>query len=171
MMVRVIARVKHELTAVIPPLLFFFVAFQLLAFTRALILEQYGIQVSTFLASTIAALVVAKVVLVVDLLPFVNRYPHKPLAYNVVWKTLIYMVAALVVRYVEHMIPFVRQYGDLAVAHRHLMEEVVWPHFWVVQIWLLVLFLGYCTMRELVRALGAQRVRELYFGPTASRSG
>jgi hypothetical protein len=28
---------------------------------------------------------------------------------------------------------------------------VVWPHFWAIQIFLLVLILMYCTMRELVR--------------------
>ena len=34
-----------------------------------------------------AALLVAKVVLITDALPFVNRFPEKPLIYNVVWKT------------------------------------------------------------------------------------
>jgi len=33
-------RVKHLVREMIPPTLFFFVAFQLLAFTRALVLKQ-----------------------------------------------------------------------------------------------------------------------------------
>ncbi|MGC1952010.1 MAG: hypothetical protein WA970_05435, partial [Gammaproteobacteria bacterium] len=113
------SRLKHELVEAIPPAVFFFVAFHVIAFTRALMLEQHGIRVSTFMAATIAALIVAKVVLIVDLLPFVNRFPEKPLIYNVVWKTVIYLVAALLVRYVEHLIPFVREHGDLALANRH----------------------------------------------------
>ena len=71
----ILSRLKHELVEVIPPAVFFFVAFQLIAFTRALMLQEYGIRTSTFVATTIGALLVAKVVLIVDLVPFVNRFP------------------------------------------------------------------------------------------------
>ncbi len=169
-MTKVFARLKHELVEVIPPTVFFFIAFQLIAFTRALMLEEYGIRVSTFVTASIAALLVAKVVLIVDHLPFVNRFPEKPLIYNVAWKTAIYMIAALVVRYVEHLIPFLRQHGDLALANRHLFDEVVWPHFWAVQIWLLALFFSYCALRELVRVLGPDRVRSMFFGAPKAQS-
>jgi hypothetical protein len=160
----IISRLKREVVEAIPPAVFFFVAFQVIALTRALMLEQYGIRASTFVAATIAALIVAKVVLIADLLPFVNRFPEKPLIYNVVWKTVIYMVAALLVRYLEHLIPFIREHGDLALANRHLLDEVVWPHFWFVQIWLLVLFLMYTTLREFVRVVGRERVLQMFFG-------
>ena len=162
----ILSRLKHELVEAIPPAVFFFIAFHLIAFTRALMLEEYGIPTSTFVAVTFGALIIAKVVLIVDLVPFVNRFPEKPLIYNVLWKTVIYQVAALLVRYIEHLIPFVREHGDLALANRHLLDEVVWPHFWFVQIWLLVLFFLYCTMRELIRALGRERVRAMFFGPS-----
>ena len=164
------SRLKHELVEAIPPAVFFFVAFQVIAFTRSLMLEEYGIRISTFVAASIGALIVAKVVLIVDLLPFVNRFPEKPLIYNIVWKTVIYLVAALLVRYVEHLIPFVREHGDLALANRYLLGEVVWPHFWFVQIWLLVLFLMYCTLREFVRAVGRERVVQLFFGSSSSHA-
>jgi hypothetical protein len=155
---------KHEIVEAIPPAVFFFISFQLIAFTTALMLEEYGIRMSTFLAATIAALIVAKVVLVVDLVPWVNRFPEKPLIYNVVWKTAIYMIAALFVRYAEHLIHFLREYGNLALANRHLLDEVVWPRFWAVQIWLLILFFMYCSLRELIRALGRDRVRLMFLG-------
>lgn len=168
-MSRITERVKHELREAIPPTVFFFVAFQVIAFTRALMLARYGIPVPTFAAAAIGALIVAKVVLVTDMLPFVNRFPHKPLIYNVAWKTAIYLVASLLVRYVEHLIPFVRDEGGLAPAHRRLIAEIVWPHFWAVQIWLLVLLFVYCALRELVRALGRERVRVMFFGAPRAR--
>jgi hypothetical protein len=158
------SRLKYEIVEIIPPTVFFFAAFQVIAFTRALMLEEYGIRVSTFVTASIAALVVAKVVLIADLLPFLNRFPEKPLIYNVVWKTVVYLAASLVVRYVEHLIPFVRQHGDLVMANRRLFDEVVWPHFWAVQIWLVVLFLVYSALRELVRVLGRDRVLSMFFG-------
>jgi hypothetical protein len=163
-MSNIIPRLKHEILGAIPTVVFFFIAFQLLAFTRALILKSYGIQVSSFVNATIAALVVGKVVLSADLLPIINRFPNKPLIYNIVWKTFIYLVAALLVRYIEHLVPFIREYSDLAVANRHLLDEVVWPHFWVVQIWLLVCFFMYCTVKELARILGREQVRSMFLG-------
>ncbi|MDX2312683.1 MAG: hypothetical protein QNL90_01305, partial [Gammaproteobacteria bacterium] len=42
---------------------------------------------------------------------------------------------------------------------------VIWPHFWAIQIWLLVLFFMFCALRELIRALGRERVRAMFIGP------
>lgn len=164
-MSNIVPRLKKEIMEAVPAAIFFFCAFQLIAFTKALILAEYGIQVSTFVNATIAALVVAKVVLLVDLLPFVNRFPDKPLVYNVAWKTVIYVLAAFVIRYVEHLIEYTREFGSIALANRHILEEFVWPRFLAVHIWLFVFLLMYCTLRELIRVLGRERIRTMFFGP------
>lgn len=156
---------KHELVEAIPPAIFFFIAFHLLAFTRALMEEQYDVELTTVMNATIAALVVAKVVLLADLLPFVNRFPEKPLVYNIAWKAAIYQAAAIAVTYLERLWEFHGEYGSVSAANSHMLEELSWPHFWGVQIWMLVLFLLYCTLRELSRALGADRMKAMFFGP------
>jgi hypothetical protein len=167
-MSNIIPRLKREILGVIPTVVFFFIVFQLLAFTRALLLKGYGIEVSTFVSATIGALIVGKVVLLADLLPMMNRFPGKPLIYNIVWKTFIYMVAALLVRYAEHLIPLIREYKYFTIANIHLLDEVVWPHFWLVQLWLLVCFFMYCTLRELGRILGYEQLRSMFFGSGCS---
>jgi len=158
-------RLKQEVLGIIPTAVFFFIAFQLLAFTRALILREYEVPIETFLAATVGALIVAKVVVIVDWLPFVNRFPDRPLIYNVIWKTGIYLIAAFLVRYIEYLISFVAKYGDVAEANSHLLDEVIWPHFWLVQIWLVVVLLVYCVLKELNRVLGRKRLREIFLGP------
>ena len=155
-------KLKAELRQLLPVTLFFFVAFQLLALTEALMLAQFGIRVATFLAATVGALVVAKVVLIADHLPLINRFPEKPLIYNVLWKVAIYFTAALAVRYLEHLIDFWRAAGSFAEANRRLIDEIVWPHFWAVQLWLLILLLIYCAFRELVRVLGRDRIVSMF---------
>jgi len=157
-------RLKHLIKEMIPPVTFFFVTFQLLALTRALMLKRYGIEVSAFVAATIGALVAAKVVALADLLPFINRFPGKPLIYNIAWKTPIYLAAAFVVHYVEELFHCYRKAGDLLSANRLLLDDVIWTRFWAIQIWLMVLLLIYCTLDEIVRALGRDRVREMFFG-------
>jgi hypothetical protein len=162
-------KLKHELRELIPVTVFFFGTFQLLALTEALMLEQFGIRVSAFLTATVMALVVAKVVLITDHFPLVNRFSQKPLSYSVAWKTTIYFIASLVVRYFEHVIHFWRQTGNFAEANHRLFEEIVWPHFWGVQLWLLILLLVYCTFRELVEALGGKRITVMFFHDRSER--
>lgn len=164
-------RLRHEIAEAVPPAIFFFVAFQIIALTQALLLEQYGIRISVFVTATVAALLVAKVVLLADMLPFVNRYPDRPLAWNVAWKTLIYITAALLVRVIEHVVKFWLKYGEFTTAMEKILEEVVWTHFWYVMVWLVVLFVAYASARELVRALGGDRVRQLFFGPKPPQTG
>jgi hypothetical protein len=127
--------------------------------------QEFGIQPGTVMNATIAALIVAKVVLLADLVPAVNRFPDRPLVYNIVWKALIYQAAAIGVAYLERLWDAYRETGGLAAANAHLIESVIWPHFWVVQILMLVLFLQYCTLRESARALGGRRMRALFLGP------
>lgn len=154
----------------IPATLFFLVAFLLLALTRSLLLARYEIQVSTFGAATAGALLVSKVVLVADHLRFVDRFPHKPLVYNIAWKTVIYFCASFVARYLEFLIGFWRSEGSITAANERIFEEIVWSHFWLVQLWLFVLLLIYASLHELIRAVGRERAFAVFFRESRSAS-
>ena len=122
-------KLKEEFAALLPPTIFFFVALHLVALIRVLMLEGTGISLSTSWQVTVSALILGKAVLIADMLPFINRYPDKPLAYNVAWKTMIYVLVAMVVHYLERLVDFWRQTGSLVAGHQRSLAEVVWPHF------------------------------------------
>jgi hypothetical protein len=157
-------KLKEELEAMLPPTIFFFVALHLIALIRVLMLKGTAIPLSTSLQVTLAALLLGKAVLIADMLPFINRYPDKPLAYNVAWKTVIYVLVAMVIHYLERLVDFWRQTGSLVAGNRKLLAEIVWPHFWAIQLLLVVLILMYCTLHELVRVLGRDQVLDIFFG-------
>ena len=169
-MTRLWHTIKHEFFEVLPPTIFFLVTFHIVLIDRALMLREYGLRLSSIGAAAVMALLVAKVVLVADKLPFINRFPQKPLIYNVLWKTAIYVLASLFVHYLEHLIPRWWRGGDFTDANRDLWREIVWPHFWAIQLWLLVLIFVYCASRELVRVVGRERVVQIFFGQPGPRA-
>ena len=169
-MSKLFTKLKEEFKALLPPTIFFLVALHLVALIRVLILKGTGIALSTPLQVTVGALILGKAVLVADLLPFINRYPDKPLIYNVAWKTTIYVLVAMLVHYLERLVDFWKEAGSFVAGNQKLLAEIVWPHFWAIQILLVVLILMYCTMHELVRVIGRDKVCEIFFGtPLATR--
>jgi len=159
------AKLKEEFVALIPPTIFFFVALHIVAFVRVLMLKGTGISPLGSVSVAIAALILGKAVLVADMLPLINRFPDKPLIYNVAWKTLIYLVVSALIHYLERLVEFWRQAGGFIAGNEKLWSEMVWPHFWAIQIILFVLIAMYCTFHELARVIGKEKLVRIFFGP------
>ena len=164
-MTKLTHKLKEEFLALLPPTIFFFVALHLVALLRVLMLKGTGVSTLTSVSVTIAALILGKAVLIADLLPIINRFPNKPLLHNVAWKTLIYVLLSALIHYLERLVDFSRQVGGIVAGNEKLLAEIVWPHFWAIQILLFVLIASYCTMHELVRVIGKEKVRRIFFGP------
>ena len=79
-------------------------------------------------------------------------------------KTVIYLLVAMAVHYLEHLVDFWRQVGSPVAGNRELLAEMIWPHVWAIQIVLTVLILMYVTMHELVRVMGKDKVLQMFFG-------
>ena len=164
-MTKLSTKLKDELFKLLPPTIFFFVALHIVAFVRVLALKGTGISPLSSMSIAVAALILGKAVLIADMLPMINRFPNKPLIYNVAWKTLIYLLAATLIHYLERLIDFWRQTGGFVAGNRKLLAEIMWPHFWAIQIILFVLIVMYCTIHELVRVIGREEVLQIFFGP------
>jgi hypothetical protein len=161
---KVSEKLKEEFLAMIPPTIFFFFTLGLVAVVRMLMTKGTGIPISTPIQVALGALILGKAVLISDMLPIINRFPDKPLFYNVAWKTVIYFLVALVIHYLERLFDFWKAAGGFAAANEKLLAEMVWPHFWAIQIILLVLIFGYCVMHELARVIGVNKLRGMFFG-------
>ena len=158
-------KIMEEIKALIPPTLYFFVVLHIIALIRALMTKNTGITVDTTMSVAVAALILGKSVLLADMMPFINRFPEKPLVWNVAWKTVIYFLVASIIHYLERLYDFWKIERGFAAANEKLLSVIIWPHFWAIQILLAVLILTYCVISELVRVLGADRMKQMFFGP------
>jgi len=158
-------KLKEEFFKLLPPMIFFFVALHIVALIHVLMLKKTGIALSSSVSIAVASLILGKAVLIADMLPFINRFPDKPLIYNAAWKTVIYWLIAGVIHYLERLIDFWRQAGSFVAGNQKLLSEIIWPHFWAIQIILFILIAMYCTVHELVRVIGKEKVMRIFFGP------
>lgn len=146
----------HEFRQVLPPTIFFFVGFNLILFTKRLILADHLIQFAGFAIATTAALIVGKVVLVADKLPLLRRFDNAPLAGPILFKTVVYTFLVFVVRLLEAFVHHVFDGGAVGQGGfiEHELGEFSWYHFIATQIWIFVLFLVYVTASEINQLLG-----------------
>jgi len=154
-----LAQVKHML----PSTIFFFVGFNLILWTKHLILREHDIDFSGFVIATLAALLVGKAVLVTDNLPLIRRFDGGPLIQPILFKTAIYWVCILFVRLAEELIRFLAGGGAVSDFPALLIERFSWPRFLSIQTWLMVLFLVYVTAHELNTLFGDGELYRLFF--------
>ncbi len=162
---KLIQSIKQSYLHILPPAIFFLTAFGLLFVTRQFISrEDSALSMPGFGVAVVGALLVGKVMLVIDKLPFIDRFPNKPLIYNILWKSTIYFSASLLVRCLRPIVPQVARHDSWDNAWAQFMNTTIWPEFWLIQMWLAVLFLVYGSLRELVRVIGRDRLMRLFFG-------
>jgi hypothetical protein len=154
-----LAQVKHAL----PPTIFFFVGFNLILWTKRLILQEHGIEFSGFFTALVAALLIGKAVLVTDNLPFMRRFDGAPLIQPILFKTAVYWMCVLVVRLAEELIHFLAAGGAIADFGDHFAGQFPVARFLSIQIWLMVLFLVYVTIHELNELFGDGELYRLFF--------
>src|SRR3984885_4243354 len=152
-------QVKH----VLPPTIFFFLGFNLILWTKRLILEEHGVEFSGFLTATLAALLVGKAVLVTDNLPFMRRFDGAPMIQPIMFKSAIYWLCVLIVRLAEGLVHFLAAGGVIAEFPTHLVQNFSWSRFLSIQVWLMVLFLVYVTTNELNILVGDGELYRLFF--------
>jgi hypothetical protein len=158
-------RIKHDLLELLPPTLFFFVMLHIVAIIRALMIRGSGLSLPATASVAIAALILGKAVLLANMLPFVNRFPEKPLIWNASWKTLIYAIVALFLHYLEELIDYWKERHNFVAANQALAAHINWAHFAAVQILLITLIVNYCVLAELARVIGRQKMKAMFLGP------
>lgn len=153
----------HEMRLVLPPMIFFAVGFNLIVFSINLVLAQYFLRLASFMAATLAALLVGKVVLVADKMPFLRRFDTAPLIQPILFKTVVYTLAVFVARILEEFVRYVIENGRVVGFVASLLERFAWHHFVFVQLCVLVLFLIYVTFSELNTLFGDGELFRILF--------
>ena len=157
---RVVVRVIEHL---LPPTLYFFIAFNLIVFTTNLMVHDYWFRLSGFLVATTTALVVGKAILVANQIRLIDRFRGAPLIQPILYRTVFYTLIVLVVRIAERFIHLVIDDRGFTLAFGEALDDFSWRRFAAIQIWLFTCFLIYVTATELSALLGEGQLFRLFF--------
>ncbi len=155
---------KQEFFHILPVFVFFFFAFNFIDGIEGLFLKTSGWGPFTFLEVLVAAGVIAKILLVVDHFSLLNLFSSRPLIYTVLWKTVFYEAITMAVRISIHLAPFLWMDKSLPRAYQDFVNAFDLTRFLAIQCLYLVLFFVFVAARELIEAIGASKVRKLFFG-------
>lgn len=154
--------VVNEIRAALPATIFFLFLFHMIGITKAIALDEYSFTALRSVGATLGALIVAKAILVVEALPM-SRLSSGSRMSQVICKTLLYGVMALLFRFVEELIPFVSKHGGLVSATQAMFGEVSWALFTILALWTLGGLFLYCLASELIQAVGPDKIKEILF--------
>ncbi|NQW52511.1 MAG: hypothetical protein HQ465_14845 [Rhodospirillales bacterium] len=147
----------------LPPTLYFFVAFNLIVFTTNLLAHNYWFNLGSFILASTTALIVGKVVLVVDKVRIIDKFRGAPLIQPILYKTIFYCLVVTIVRFLEKIVGAAFDAGSLDQAAQMVLVDFTWHRFVAVQVWFFVCFLLYVTASELNALVGDGQLRRLFF--------
>ena len=157
-------RIKGRLYRPVPVFLFFFITFYLLNVTWGLMLKEEGISPFSFWTVLLGAVIVAKVFIVIDSLPFANAFSDKPLIYQTLWKSMLYGTGTLTIRFLDYLIPFLWSSKSFSEGFDLFIAEVNWTRFWTIQTWFYLLLFIFIVARDVVEAIGPAKIKKLFLG-------
>ena len=160
-----IEEAKAEGRKILVTAVFFSIGFCIIILHNRLLVEGSQLKIASYARALVGGLIAAKVLLTVDNLPFFEAFSHKPMIYNIGWKTSLYALGAMVFLYAEPFVKHLVKGAGLYLSHRQAWHELTLPRTWATMIWTVVLLLVFVTMQEMSRVLGKGQLKCMFLGP------
>jgi hypothetical protein len=155
-------KIVHEITEYWINVAYLTLVFASFTQYRRLVLAAHDITYTNYWVAVIEALILAKVVMIGDVLHLGRRLEHKPLIYSTLLKTVVFTIFVGAFTLIEHVIKglwkgeaFVEQFGNFLGKGYHEVLAGCMVVF--------VAFIPFFAFRELGRVLGEGKIRTLFF--------
>jgi hypothetical protein len=159
-------KLKHELKAIILVTLFFAVWLGIFMGLKILLLEDYHIQFGGFSMVLIGALILAKVVLILEHVSLGTWLRDKPVLVDVLLRTILYAFGTFVVMLLEKTFESRHEQGGFGPALMNVFQHRDMPHVWANTICLTGALLFYNLLAEINRRLGTGGLARMFLLPS-----
>jgi hypothetical protein len=138
---------------------FFLVAF---AWYRRLILAEYHIQYLGYWVPLIEAAILAKVIMIGDVLHLGRRFRNWPLAVPTIYHTVLFSILVVLFTFAEHILGAWIHGKTVSDGIAEIASKGV-DTILATYILIIAAFLPFFAMREIERAFGAEKIRGMFF--------
>jgi hypothetical protein len=158
-------KLKHEIKAVVLVTLFFAAWLGVMMGIKALILEDYQIRFGSVSMVLIGALILAKVVLILEHVPLGAWLRDKPVLVDVLLRTFLYAVGTVVVMLLEKAFESRHEQGGFGPAMKNVFQHRDMPHVWANAICVSGALLFYNLLSALNRHLETGGLAGVFLSP------
>ena len=156
-------RIRHEVREIGLVTLYFLSCFLFFLSLKKLFLAQYHLEIKVLHTAMIGALVVAKVVVLLEKTSFGGRFRSTTRFVHILWRSLCYTAIVFLVTLAERLFDFYRERGDLSKALSELWTGKDINHFLAMNLCVGFSFLIYNCFSEINRHLGEGGLRKFFF--------
>ena len=156
-------RIRREVREIGLVTLYFLACFLVFLSLKKLFLEEYDIELTVFHTAVIGALVVAKVVVLLEKTSFGGRFRSSRLFVHVLYRSLSYAAIVFVVTLAERLFDLYRDKGELPAALSALWAGRDFNHFLAMNLCVALSLLIYNFFSEIDRHMGEGALHRLFF--------
>lgn len=158
-------KLKHELKSILLVTLFFAAWLGVLMALKVLILQEYHIPFSGFSKALVGALILAKVVLILEHVSLGAWLRDQPVLVDVILRTLLYALGTLVVLLLEKAFESRHEQGGFGPALKSVFQHRDIAHVWVNTISVTGALLFYNLLTALKGHLGTGGLARVFLSP------
>jgi len=147
----------------LPPVSFFFIALMLIFIVVKLLALQYSIRFYAFARAAIAALVLGKVVLLMEIAERRRKASRYPRAAAVAFRTAVYAMAVIAFEFGERIVRAWYRTGSLSEGVALVKAQSDLYHFLALLILGCMVIAAYLAMEEISHAMGEGALTRLFF--------
>ena len=157
------SRLKGLFWEMLPPVLFIFIPLMLIFVVLKLLALQYEIRFYAFARAAIGALILGKVILLMEMAERKSAASGYPRAIVVAFKTVIYAMAVFLFEFGERVVRAWYDRGNLHEGLAMVKANANLDHFLALLILVCMIIAMYLAMEEISHAMGEGALTRLFF--------
>jgi membrane protease YdiL (CAAX protease family) len=156
-------KIKEELIQVGTVTLYFLFCFGMILLLKKLFLAEYDVGFYALSAAVLGALVVGKVVVILDHTKIGNRFEEKPPYVDIIYRSLTYTFAVAIVLIIEHIFHALGDSKSLWAAIKEVIANREAPKLWAIIICIFGSFAVYNVISTINKRLGEGKLKRILF--------
>lgn len=154
---------KRELKEILAVSSTFYVLFVMFVIMKKAMLVQYDIQIYGMGTALIGSLIIGKVVVIFDKLSITSKMDDRPKIYQVIFRSLIYLIGYSLFIFIEHIIKGLINGHPFSESVSHSFHYIKGSDFLSSLVVVFIAFLFFNTFWAIRHSVGAKALYHLFF--------